>query len=190
MPGNRVFGKAWGVLAEAAGRGAGLPDPNQALAVQGVSAYAIGAAGLCDAVSLVSGRGHSRGSSRAGRGLGYLGAITGERGRIAVPADNAKKDGEILALVGPSGAGKSTFFNLIPRFYDPTGGSIQIDWHDLRSITQESLRAQLAIVPQETILFGGTIRENILYGRLDAAEEELFAACPGYLFHPSAILGF
>ena len=84
--------------------------------------------------------------------------------------------GEILALVGPSGAGKSTIFNLIPRFYDPTGGSIQIDGHDLRSITQESLRAQLAIVPQETMLFGGTIHENILYGRLDATEEELIAA--------------
>ena len=84
--------------------------------------------------------------------------------------------GEILALVGPSGAGKSTIFNLIPRFYDPTGGLIQIDGHDLRSVTQASLRAQMAIVPQETILFGGTIRENILYGKLDAAEDEMFAA--------------
>jgi subfamily B ATP-binding cassette protein MsbA len=86
------------------------------------------------------------------------------------------KEGEILALVGPSGAGKSTIFNLIPRFYDPTSGSIQIDGHDLRSITQESLRAQMAIVPQETILFGGTIHENILYGRLEASEDELIAA--------------
>jgi ATP-binding cassette, subfamily B, bacterial MsbA len=86
------------------------------------------------------------------------------------------KAGEILALVGPSGAGKSTIFNLIPRFYDPSSGSIQIDGQDLRSITQESLRAQLAIVPQETILFGGTIRENILYGRLDASEDEIIAA--------------
>ncbi len=84
--------------------------------------------------------------------------------------------GEILALVGPSGAGKSTIFNLIPRFYDPTVGSIQLDGHDLRSITQESLRAQMAIVPQETLLFGGTIRENILYGRLDAGQDEVIAA--------------
>ncbi len=84
--------------------------------------------------------------------------------------------GEILALVGPSGAGKSTIFNLIPRFYDPTEGVIRIDGQDLRSVTQASLRAQMAIVPQETILFGGTIRENILYGRLDATEAELFAA--------------
>lgn len=86
------------------------------------------------------------------------------------------KAGEILALVGPSGAGKSTIFNLIPRFYDPTSGSIQIDGTDLHEITQESLRDQLAIVPQETILFGGTIRENILYGKLDATEDELISA--------------
>jgi ATP-binding cassette, subfamily B, bacterial MsbA len=84
--------------------------------------------------------------------------------------------GEIIALVGPSGAGKSTVLNLIPRFYDPTSGSIQLDGYELRSITQDSLRAQMAIVPQETILFGGTIRENILYGRLDASEAELIAA--------------
>jgi subfamily B ATP-binding cassette protein MsbA len=84
--------------------------------------------------------------------------------------------GEILALVGPSGAGKSTLFNLIPRFYDPSGGSIQIDGHDLRAVTQDSLHAQIAIVPQDTLLFGGTIRENIQYGRLEAAEEEIIAA--------------
>ncbi len=84
--------------------------------------------------------------------------------------------GEILALVGPSGAGKSTIFNLIPRFYDPTGGAICIDGHDLRTVTQLSLREQIGIVPQETILFGGTIRENILYGRRGATEEEMIAA--------------
>ncbi len=84
--------------------------------------------------------------------------------------------GEILAVVGPSGAGKSTILNLIPRFYDPMLGSIQIDGHNLRRVTQQSLRDQIGIVPQETILFGGTIRENILYGRLDATEEEMFDA--------------
>jgi subfamily B ATP-binding cassette protein MsbA len=84
--------------------------------------------------------------------------------------------GEIVALVGPSGAGKSTLFNLIPRFYDPTSGLVRVDGHDLRDLTQESLRAQMAIVPQETMLFGGTIRENILYGRLDATEDEMIAA--------------
>jgi subfamily B ATP-binding cassette protein MsbA len=84
--------------------------------------------------------------------------------------------GEILALVGPSGAGKTTMFNLIPRFYDATAGGVRIDGHDLRSVKQESLREQIALVPQECILFGGTIRENIRYGRLDATEEELVAA--------------
>jgi subfamily B ATP-binding cassette protein MsbA len=84
--------------------------------------------------------------------------------------------GEIIALVGPSGAGKSTIFNLIPRFYDPTSGSVTIDGTDLRTVTQASLRQQIGIVPQETLLFGGTIRENIRYGRLDASEEELIAA--------------
>ena len=86
------------------------------------------------------------------------------------------RPGEILALVGPSGAGKSTVFNLVPRFYDPSAGSIRIDGHDLRDITQDSLRDRLAIVPQETMLFGGSIHENILYGRLDATEDELIAA--------------
>ncbi|WP_321474335.1 ABC transporter ATP-binding protein [uncultured Paludibaculum sp.] len=84
--------------------------------------------------------------------------------------------GEILALVGPSGAGKSTLFNLIPRFYDPATGSVQIDGRDLRSVTQQSLRDQMALVPQETMLFGGTIRENILYGRLDASDGEMIEA--------------
>ena len=86
------------------------------------------------------------------------------------------RPGEILALVGPSGAGKSTILSLIPRFYDPTSGSIKLDGHDLRDLTQDSLRAQLAIVPQETMLFGGTIRENIQYGRLDANEADVIAA--------------
>ncbi|MFW5748640.1 MAG: ABC transporter ATP-binding protein [Chloroflexota bacterium] len=84
--------------------------------------------------------------------------------------------GEIIALVGPSGAGKSTVFNLIPRFYDPTGGVIRLDGYDLRDITQASLRAQIGIVPQETLLFGSTIRENIRYGRLEADEDEIIAA--------------
>ncbi len=86
------------------------------------------------------------------------------------------RPGEVLALVGPSGAGKSTLVNLIPRFYDPTSGRILVDGHDLRDVTQRSLRRQIAIVPQETLLFAGTIRENILYGRLDATEAEMIEA--------------
>jgi subfamily B ATP-binding cassette protein MsbA len=84
--------------------------------------------------------------------------------------------GEIIALVGPSGAGKSTMFNLIPRFYDPSDGRVLVDGIDLRDLTQASLRAQVGIVPQETLLFGGSIRDNILYGRLDATEDEIIAA--------------
>ena len=84
--------------------------------------------------------------------------------------------GEILALVGPSGAGKSTLFNLIPRFYDPDEGTIAVDGLDLRDVTKQSLREQIGIVPQETLLFGDTIRENILYGRLDASEDEMIEA--------------
>ncbi len=84
--------------------------------------------------------------------------------------------GEILALVGPSGAGKSTLFNLIPRFYDPSAGTVKLDGADLRGITLKSLRDNIAIVPQDTLLFSGSVRENILYGRLDASEAEMFAA--------------
>ena len=84
--------------------------------------------------------------------------------------------GEIVALVGPSGAGKSTIFNLIPRFYDVDAGSICIDGHDIRDLTQRSLRSHIGIVPQETLLFGGSIRENILYGKLEASEDEMIDA--------------
>ncbi|MCS6871663.1 MAG: ABC transporter ATP-binding protein/permease [Anaerolineae bacterium] len=84
--------------------------------------------------------------------------------------------GEIVALVGPSGSGKTTIVNLIPRFYDPSAGAIYLDGHDIRSLTQASLRAQIGIVPQETTLFSGTIRENILYGRLDADEAAVIEA--------------
>jgi ATP-binding cassette, subfamily B, bacterial MsbA len=84
--------------------------------------------------------------------------------------------GEIVALVGPSGAGKSTIFNLIPRFYDPSSGAVEVDGVDVRTATQASLRQQIGIVPQETLLFGGTIQENIRYGRLDASEAEIVAA--------------
>lgn len=81
--------------------------------------------------------------------------------------------GEILALVGPSGAGKSTLFNLIPRFYDPTSGRILLDGHDLRDLSVASLRAHIGLVPQDTQLFSGTIRENLHYGKLDARDSEL-----------------
>jgi ATP-binding cassette, subfamily B, bacterial MsbA len=84
--------------------------------------------------------------------------------------------GEILALVGPSGSGKTTVCNLIPRLWDVTEGTIRIDGVDIRTVGVRSLRDQIGLVPQEPTLFGGTIRENILYGRLDATEEEIVAA--------------
>ena len=84
--------------------------------------------------------------------------------------------GQVLAIVGPSGAGKSTIANLIPRFYDPQSGRICVDGIDIRNVTVASLREQLAMVPQDTILFSASIFENILYGRLDATREEVMAA--------------
>jgi subfamily B ATP-binding cassette protein MsbA len=86
------------------------------------------------------------------------------------------KPGQMIAFVGPSGAGKSTIANLIPRFYDVAEGSICIDGHDIRDVKLDSLREQIGIVPQETILFSTTICENIRYGRLDATDEEVRAA--------------
>ena len=84
--------------------------------------------------------------------------------------------GQVVALVGPSGAGKSTVASLLPRFYDVTGGSIVIDGLDICDVTMESLREQVGIVPQETMLFNGSVYDNILYGRLDATKEEVMAA--------------
>jgi subfamily B ATP-binding cassette protein MsbA len=81
--------------------------------------------------------------------------------------------GEIVALVGPSGAGKTTLVNLLPRFFDPTGGRVLIDGADLRDLTLRSLRAQIGIVTQETVLFDDTIRNNIAYGRADLPLESV-----------------
>ncbi len=84
--------------------------------------------------------------------------------------------GEMIALVGPTGAGKSTLVNLLPAFYEPTSGKILIDGQDISGISLASLRENISVVSQEAFLFNGTVRENILYGRLDASEEELIAA--------------
>ena len=81
--------------------------------------------------------------------------------------------GEMIAFVGPSGAGKSTIANLIPRFYEVDSGTITVDDHDVRDVTLASLRGQIGLVPQETMLFSTTIRENIRYGRLDATDAEI-----------------
>jgi subfamily B ATP-binding cassette protein MsbA len=99
-------------------------------------------------------------------------------GRTPVLADITftARPGELVALVGPSGSGKTTLINLLHRFYDPASGSATIDGHDLKTVTLPSLYTQIALVPQETYLFGGTIRDNIRYGRISASEEEVAAA--------------
>ncbi|MEJ2709517.1 MAG: ABC transporter transmembrane domain-containing protein [Anaerolineales bacterium] len=95
---------------------------------------------------------------------------------ILVDINLEVEPGEVLALVGPSGAGKSTLVNLIPRFFDPSQGRVLIDGCDLRQVQLLSLRQQIGIVPQETLLFGGSVLENILYGRLEASQAEVVAA--------------
>jgi ABC-type multidrug transport system fused ATPase/permease subunit len=84
--------------------------------------------------------------------------------------------GEVIALVGSSGAGKSTLVQLIPRFYDPQAGRILIDDVDVRDVSLRSLRSQIGVVAQETILFSGSVRDNLLYGRPGASEEEMIEA--------------
>jgi subfamily B ATP-binding cassette protein MsbA len=86
------------------------------------------------------------------------------------------RPGEKIALVGPSGSGKTTMINLIPRFYELTSGSILLDGVDVRSMNLVDLRTQIGIVPQDVVLFAGTIEENILYGKLDATHDEVIAA--------------
>ena len=93
------------------------------------------------------------------------------------------KRGEVIALVGPSGSGKSSLVNLIPRFFDVTGGSITIDGHDLRDVTIESLRKQIGKVTQETVLFNDTVRNNIAYGQPDVPFERVEQAARMALAH-------
>jgi len=88
----------------------------------------------------------------------------------------AAEPGQTVALVGHTGAGKSTIVKLLARFYDPTSGEVLIDGRDLRDVTAESLRSQLGIVPQESFLFSGTVRENIAFGRPDASLDDVVAA--------------
>ena len=86
---------------------------------------------------------------------------------LSIPA------GEVLALVGPSGSGKTTLVSLIPRLWDVTGGTIRVDGMDVRDVTTSSLRSRIGLVPQEAVLFGGSVRDNIRYGRLDATDEQI-----------------
>jgi ATP-binding cassette subfamily B protein len=113
-----------------------------------------------------------------GVAFSYTGEQTNLQGvSIAIPA------GRSVAFVGPSGSGKSTLLNLLVRFYDPDEGSVSVDGQDLRKVTQESLRAQIGTVFQDTFLFNVTVRENIRLGKLDATEEEVEAAARAAEIH-------
>jgi ABC-type multidrug transport system fused ATPase/permease subunit len=100
----------------------------------------------------------------------------GEGDEVLHDIDFHMAPGEVVALVGPSGAGKTSIANLLCRFYDPAHGQVLLDGHDLRSLRLESLRHHIAVVLQDTFLFNGTVRENIVYGKPGATEEEVVAA--------------
>ena len=90
--------------------------------------------------------------------------------------DLVARPGEVVALVGPSGAGKRTLVTLLPRFFDPIEGRVTLDGVDLRDLEPHALRAHVGVVPQETLLFSGTIADNVRYGRPDASDDEVVAA--------------
>ena len=112
------------------------------------------------------------------REIGYRGVSFAYDGRQDVlhDIDFTVRRGEVVALVGPSGAGKSTLLNLLPRFYEATGGAITIDGHDIRKVILTSLREQIGVVTQQTILFNDTVRHNVAYGRLTATEADIMGA--------------
>jgi subfamily B ATP-binding cassette protein MsbA len=104
------------------------------------------------------------------------GGVVSQRPAVLTDVSFTIRPGQVVALVGPSGAGKTTILSLLLRFYELDGGAITLDGHDIRDVQVESLRQQMALVPQEPVLFGDSIAENIRYGRLDAGEDELMRA--------------
>ncbi len=104
-------------------------------------------------------------------------------GAVLEDVDLVAEPGQMVAILGATGSGKTSLVNLIPRFYDVSGGRILIDGQDIRTLDQESLVAHVGIVPQETILFSGTVRDNIRYGRPDASEDEVVAAAKAAQAH-------
>ncbi len=107
----------------------------------------------------------------------------GDEEEVLHDVDFTIRAGEVVALVGPSGAGKTSIANLLCRFYDPTHGRILLDGHDLRELQVASLRSHVAVVLQDTFLFNGPVRRNLLYGKPDATEDELFAAARAAYAH-------
>jgi ATP-binding cassette subfamily B multidrug efflux pump len=107
----------------------------------------------------------------------------GSDGTVLKGINLVAEPGETVAILGATGAGKSSLINLIPRFYDVSGGQVLIDGIDIRQIQQDSLLSNIGIVPQETILFSGTVRDNIRYGRPGASDEEVIAAAKAAQAH-------
>lgn len=110
------------------------------------------------------------------RGVRFSYQRDGRRNEVLGGVDLTLRRGQVVALVGPSGAGKSTLANLLPRFYDVTGGALLVDGHDVRDLRLSSLREQIGKVTQETVLFNDTVRNNIAYGRPDILMEQIEAA--------------
>nr|MCU0510508.1 ATP-binding cassette domain-containing protein [Anaerolineae bacterium] len=107
----------------------------------------------------------------------------GEGEEVLSDVEFTVRPGEMVALVGPSGAGKTSIANLVCRFYDPTAGRVLVDGRDLRGVKIESLRRHVAVVLQDTFLFNASVRRNLLYGKPDASDEELFAAARAAYAH-------
>jgi ABC-type multidrug transport system fused ATPase/permease subunit len=96
--------------------------------------------------------------------------------KVLSDIDFEAEPGQVIALLGPTGSGKSSIVNLIPRFYDPTRGRILVDGIDIHHVTLNSLRRQIGIVLQETVLFSGTVRENLIFGCKECTQEDMYAA--------------
>jgi len=149
-----------------------------AWALEGAAAAATRCFEILDREDDVPDSPHAKAITKANGAIVFSGVNFGYSDERAIiqGVDLTISPGETVAFVGGTGAGKSTLLSLVPRFYDPTAGTVTLDGNDLRAITKKSLRAQIGMVLQDTVLFSTTIRENIAYGRPDATEQEIIEA--------------